>query len=207
MKRNTLTELNQLAQQAAILQANECPSYNSIYKCQRAKGHPGQHYWQHGRKILEWKEESPLPKKKVNKNRKIPLPEELAKLYETHSISEIAEKYNVTKSGVSDQLRKIDATSQKKDKVIRERSQNIEQLRKEGLTFQEIDKKLGLSSGYSSRLARKYGLNTLLPIGCLECTTKPYAKGLCKNCYYKHLRRKSRSRTCITVLGQKELER
>jgi hypothetical protein len=75
-----------------------------------------------------------------------------------------------------------------------EQIKQILALRDQGQTLKAICAKTGLRYPvvyfYAiNKGVRLSGDNHLKPIGCKMCATKPYAKGLCINCYQRSWRR------------------
>ena len=71
---------------------------------------------------------------------------------------------------------------------------------KEGKTFEQIGRILGITRGAARTFAITNGLYTPaahqyaygIPIGCRLCTLQPYARGLCKHCYARFQRRRQK---------------
>jgi DNA-binding CsgD family transcriptional regulator len=57
------------------------------------------------------------------------------------------------------------------------------------MTDREAANVLNVSPMTVFAVRKKLGVRRYLrPIGCEECQRKPYAKGMCRNCYARHLR-------------------
>lgn len=128
---------------------------------------------------------------------KLPPLNTILELYQTKSINQIAELCGVSRQAVWQQLAPLNLPSKKRDPNKQAKIKLIKQLRAEGLSFDEIGKSLGLSGGFCRQIALDAGLDTtrrLKPIGCPACSTRPYAKGLCRNCYHRDRRRRNKGR-------------
>jgi hypothetical protein len=112
-------------------------------------------------------------------------------LFESHSIAQLATMFQVKESTIAKKIAQARRQKISANPIKEARRQQVEKMLKEGKTFEQIGRVLGITRSAARRFAITNGLYTPaahqyvygIPIGCRLCSLQPYARGLCKHCY------------------------
>lgn len=122
-----------------------------------------------------------------------PRNQEIIDMLKTHSQSEVARAFGVSRQRVFQIVEMYELELSDETKYHTEiRRRIIESGLLGKVSDEEIARRLGVSSKAVNKARRKTGIEkfvTYLPIGCENCETKPHSKGLCRQCYKRAWRR------------------
>jgi hypothetical protein len=135
-----------------------------------------------------------MPKKRL------PNHQELLRLFESHTLAQLAEMFQVKETTVAQKIAEARRLRISSNPAQEARRQQIQKMLQEGKSFSQIGRILKIRASSVRSFAICHGLyspNTGLyavgkPIGCPQCLTHPYARGLCRICYkrFRHLKTK-----------------
>lgn len=112
--------------------------------------------------------------------------DEIVRLSATYNTVEIAELYGITRERVRQILNDRGITERN---FVRHKVLEIQPLLG-NMSDADIATRFGLPHGVVSNFRNRLDIAPYRkPIGCEECATNPYAKGLCRNCYARNLRK------------------
>jgi hypothetical protein len=114
-------------------------------------------------------------------------------LFENHSIAQLAHMFQVEETTIARKIAQARRQKISPNPIKEARRQQVEKMLKEGKSFEQIGRVLGITRSAARRFAITNGLYTPaahqyaygIPIGCRLCTLQPYARGLCKHCYVR----------------------
>ena len=135
-----------------------------------------------------------MPKKRL------PNHQELLLLFESHTLAQLAEMFQVKENTVARKIAEARRLKLSPNPALEHRRQQVEKMLKEKKSFAQIGRILGIRDSSVRVFAIHHGLytpNTGLyavgnPIGCPKCLTHPYARGLCRTCYQRFRRLKTK---------------
>ena len=109
----------------------------------------------------------------------------LLKMLADHSPSEVAKHFGITRQRV------YELAEQNKVPVSRDKHETHVLIPLIGtMKDRDLAKLHPISAQQIHLLRKKYKLPVYkIPIGCPDCETKPYAKGMCRKCYNRNNRR------------------
>ena len=111
---------------------------------------------------------------------------EIVRLSATYNTVEIAELYGITRERVRQILNARGVTERQ---FVRHRMREIEPMLGK-MSDSDIARLHGIAVSAISNYRNRKGIEAYSkPIGCEDCATDPYAKGLCRNCYARNLRK------------------
>src|SRR5688572_19260429 len=118
--------------------------------------------------------------------KRLPPLEKLMELFQTHSISQLAEMFQVTELTISRKIAEAKRQHIYSNPAKQQRNEQIKKMLAEGKNFPQIAKILGVRRDAVRNYAIRHGLYTpatgqhqyTIPIGCRLCVLVPYLRGL-----------------------------
>ena len=130
--------------------------------------------------------------------KRLPPLEKLMELFQAHSISQLAEMFQVTERTISRKIAEAKRQHIYSNPAKQQRNEQIKKMLAEGKNIPQIAKILGRHPDTIRSYAIRHDLYTpvsgrhqySIPIGCRLCVLVPYQRGLCYQCYSRYRRRR-----------------